>query len=279
LSAWLLLSIRRIVLSAKDYWTEDGPTVSEPAFVTIVQKNTVEPTVAVGELLDPGYHVNSILFLLPLVGLLVGYKSISTDRLAGHLQTQLVLPASRSTVLSARYLARAIVVALVVIGTLFAGWILTLRQFGEAPSIGPYVVFSLATVAYALVWLSIGFLISALVRSPLTAGALVVVVFCYQIVPIHQFLLEGTGLSHLRILDPRQAYIIVATAPYDQLISPLITVEGGSIDESGQWQLRFAETPVYVSWPVGLVVLLCWILGPLEYARRRFENLQLTEEQ
>jgi len=38
LSAWLLLSIRRIVLSAKDYWTEDGPTVSEPAFVTIVQK-------------------------------------------------------------------------------------------------------------------------------------------------------------------------------------------------------------------------------------------------
>ncbi|MFC3957759.1 ABC transporter permease [Halovivax cerinus] len=276
---YLAVSVRRIARGVTPpAGTSQGGRYSTYTYLDVPE--TFDAVYAVYGFTSPSWHVNSLLFLVPLIGLLLGYGTIATERETGQLFTSLSLPSPRSTVLYGTYFGRAIVLACAIGVVLAVGWISITNRF-ETVSVWRYLVFSLATIGYGLVWLSIGVAISAVFSTARRAAAGVFVAFGYQLLPVHEVVL---GLSPLypyyHVIDPRQAYLVLVAAPYDHLIpkTHVDAVLGSGGFGSYQMSTEFAAdaVPWFFSWPIAVAVLALWIAFPLWFACNQLDRLERT---
>ncbi|GAB3039617.1 ABC transporter permease [Natronobiforma cellulositropha] len=279
LLVWILVSVWRTVYGAETDGTPE--VISSTAYVVRVNPETSDAMYAVFEYLSVWWHVNSIHLLVPLVGLVLGYELIVTERERGRLQTSFLLPARRSTMIVGWYIARGVVLAVVLTVPLVVGWVLITSRFETGDPVA-YAIFTVATVGYGLAWLSIGVAVSAAAQSARQAATVVAVLYCYQLVPIHHLIVSGDPLYQLQLLDPRHAYLTVATAPYEHLFPRLHTNVAHDVYnwESTRWRTTFTseEIPAYLSWPVGVAILLSWIVLPLVYAARNVADTELVSQ-
>lgn len=213
-----------------------------------------------------GFLTGWLTTLLPLIGLLIGYNAICSDRASGSLLLTLSMPYSRRDVVAGKLFGRAgVFVAAIVAGLLAAG-ALVVYPFGELVVL-PFVGFVALTVGFGVLYTALGVAVSMAVSTKQRATVLAFGV--YFLFVLVWDVLEGAitfGLWQAGLIDdelPGVLEFVFAAEPgaiYERLIAGFIDP---SQSVSGAW---------YLSEWLALVLFAGWIVGPLALAFWRFSR-------
>jgi Cu-processing system permease protein len=160
--------------------------------------------------------LNLEVLVVPLMGLLMGALSVSTEREHGTLLSTLAQPVLLEEVFLGKFLG----LAAALLGTVLFGFglaALVIAQQGGVLQVGGYLVLVGYTFLFGLGYLSLGFLISALVRRSATAVGLALFVwlaseFLSDLGMIGTALalqLSPRGLLWLSLANPPQVFRLV----------------------------------------------------------------------
>ncbi|MCU4751746.1 ABC transporter permease [Halobacteria archaeon AArc-curdl1] len=221
-------------------------------------------------------------FLIPIVGLIVGYRAIVGERESGSIRFLLGLPNTRRDVLLGKLVGRTAVVAVpTVIGFAVGGLVLALLYEGFA--FGAYLGLFAFTVVMGLVYVAIALGVSASVDS--RAKALAVVATLYVVVDIAwsfvpmsiYWALERSfpGFENLPAwylflerLSPGQALSAISLTLVD-------FVGAEDIDVTAAGRVA-GEVPFYLENWFAWVIVLAWIFVPLGIGYLRFRDATLN---
>lgn len=207
---------------------------------------------------------------LPLLAILLGYKSIAHERTTGSLQLTLSFPNSRRDVVVGKYVGRSLVLLVPMAATLAIAGVVGVARYGSDGAL-LYPWFLLATAVYgiAFVGIAIGLSMSTSVDRRITFGAIGAYLLLVQIwdnihtatlLTLHRF--DFSVLSDMpdwallfRLVKPSESYYRLVRAGFD-------------VGQAGRYVGDSA--PFFVDWWMALVVLVAWCLVPLVVAFRRF---------
>ena len=222
----------------------------------------------------PGYMLEAVTLLVPLLGLLLGYKTIVAERASGQIALLLSLPHSRRGAVFGKFAGRLLVLAGVVgVGIVLAS-ALVAYPFGSL-EIGVLLAYLFVTLAFGTAFLSIGMAISTLTRSSRRAtggtfGVFFLFVILWQDLRAGLFfLLEYLGLASDGL--PNWALFVHGLEPgmlYRRIVDGFF-----SGVESGPY--LGPDAPLYLGEWVALVALLLWVVGPISFGYLRFERVDI----
>ena len=210
---------------------------------------------------------------VPLLGLLLGYKSISHARSSGSLFLTLSGPLSRRDLVVGTLVGRTVVLLVpTVVSLALAGVVGVVRYGTEGLLWFPLFLVLTALYGVAFVALAVGLSTSTAVDRRITLGALGGYVL---LVPfwgtVHSFGLLVLHRFDLRVLGamPDWALLVRLLAPPEAYYRALEV--GFSLDRAG----RYLDGPLYLDWWMGLVALAAWCVVPVVLGYRRFESADL----
>ncbi|WP_135536081.1 ABC transporter permease subunit [Halostella pelagica] len=212
---------------------------------------------------------------LPLLAILLGYKSIIHERSSGSLLLTLSLPHDRRDLAVGTFVGRSLVllvptlVALVVAGAAGAAFYGT-----DGLATYPWFLFATALYGLSFVGIAVGLSMSTTVDRWVTFGALggylLLVTFweafhSVTLLLLHRF--DFTVLTDLpdwallfRLVEPWQAYNRLLRFGVDTSLASRYVGDG---------------VPVYVDWWMGIVLLVAWTCVPLALGFYRFSRSDL----
>ena len=220
-----------------------------------------------------------------LAALLACYKSVAGERESGTIKVLLSLPHSRRDVLVGKWLGRAAVLAIPVVGTFVVGVAIggvLMGTFAPAATGALAVMTLFFTVVYASVYVGISAMSDSDTRVTLVAvGFFVVVEMLWNVVTLvllfvaNGFSMPGPGASLpswyflAYQVPPSAAFTTSLSAVIPDAGTTMANAGGGQVPTAGQFD-AFFTTP----W-LGVVVLLGWGLVPIVLGYRRFSRADL----
>lgn len=217
-------------------------------------------------------------FLVPIIGLLVGYKAVAGERESGSLKLLLGLPHTRRDVVLGKVIGRTAVVAVSIIVGFGVGGIV-LYALTDSFSALNYLLFTATTILLGLTFVSLSVGLSSATASTTRAawgafGILALFQFIWGVLGF-LFLFAVTGslpqppvpdwyLLFTR-LNPQNAYqtAITATLPGSESLTAVFA-------SSSQGNRSF-----YLEGWFGYVILLFWAVIPLALTHLRFRDSDL----
>lgn len=215
-----------------------------------------------------------VTLLFPLVGVVLGYRTVVAERESGTIVLLMSLPNSRAEMVLGKILGRTTVLTgSLVVGTVGAGLVLATQYPSFAP--GRYLLFVLAALVYGLGFVAIATALSmALSTARRVVGAafgvyvLLVMVWnvLVDVLVAVLFRFEPEGLADPPLWAESVTFLTPRTT-FEYLVSEALGVGGGptTVAVDSQW---FASTGVAV------VVLLGWVVVPLLVGYARFERAE-----
>ena len=214
--------------------------------------------------------VDIVVPLVPLLGIFLGYRSIADDRADGSALLTLSLPNSRRDLLAGTFAGRSVVLLVPSLLTLVAAGIVGAVLYGTDGAVG-FLWVLLATALYGLAFVAVGVGLSAVTTSERritygAAGGYLLLVYLWSglvsffVSFLHRF---DSGVSTpdwvqlLQLAQPSEAYLRLLRAGLD-------------IDAAGQYV--GPDSPLYIDWWTGLLLLALWTVVPLAVAYRRFTS-------
>jgi ABC-2 type transport system permease protein len=223
---------------------------------------TTVPPVSDVTIVDLDQLLRGILvFLVPLFGLLLGYRAVVGERVGGQLVLLLSFPCSRLDVVLGKAIGRGVVL----VGTITAGTLgaaaLVEYPFGTV-GLDTLAVFLGATVLYGVVFLMIGIGLSTVTASIRRGTVLTFAVFFLSVVAWPG--LDGYFLQALQYVDlagdtlPDWARFVYGAEPtllYQRVMNTFVAnVDSGPyLGPSAPW---------YLSGGVASVLLIAWVILP-----------------
>jgi len=216
---------------------------------------------------------NIVGLVLPALGILLGYRSISDDREDGSLLLALSFPHSRGDLIVGTLVGRAVVLVVPTVATLAVAGVVGAVQYGTDGILWyPWFLFATALYGMAFVGVGVGLSMSTTSDRRITFGAvggyLLLAVLWRGLVSfaigfIHRFDpsigMPDWGLL-LQLIGPAEAYSRLVHAGFDV----------GGVD-----QYVGVSVPPYVDWWGALLVLVAWIAVPVALGFRRFRAADL----
>ncbi len=212
--------------------------------------------------------INIVLLVVPLMGLTLGAISLAGERERNTLQYLLAQPVTQFEVLLGKYLGLAIALfSALVLGFGISGIFISLQ--GGSAEINLYLLMVLLAFMLALVSLSLGFLISSMVRKGSTAISIALFIWLLLLI-FGDLGLMGTSimlrlgvgqLLTLTLLNPMQIFKIAA----------ILNIRGSLevLGPAGIYALRTYGTQLM---PGLIAILLAWTLLPLTFAYYAFRR-------
>jgi Cu-processing system permease protein len=203
--------------------------------------------------------INIVLLIVPLMGLTLGAISLAGERERSTLLYLLAQPVTQLEVLLGKYLGLAIALfSALVLGFGISGILIAVR--GGSAEINLYLLMVLLAFMLALVSLSIGFLISSVVRKGSTAISIALFIWLLLLIfgdlgimGTSMVLKLGVGqLFTLTLLNPMQIFKIAA----------ILNIRG-SLEVLGPAGIYALRTYGSQLMPGLIAVLLAWALLPL----------------
>lgn len=205
----------------------------------------------------PGFVTGWLTTIIPLVGVLLGYNAVVSDRESGALLLSLSLPHSRRDVVLGKLVGRTGPLAATIVGTMALAGALVVYPFGELALV-EFAAFVGLTVVFGAVWTGLGIAVSLSVATKRRAlvlgfGLFFVLVFVWETAESAlQAGLRTAGLGGDAL--PAATRFVFGLAPgraftrvTDGFIDPAATVGG----------------PWYLGEWVGLAVLVGWAVFPI----------------
>jgi len=212
--------------------------------------------------------INIVLLIVPLMGLTLGAMSLAGERERSTLLYLLAQPVSQLEVLLGKYLGLAIALfSALVLGFGISGIFIALQ--GGSAEFDLYLLMVLLAFMLALVSLSIGFLISSVVRKGSTAISIALFIWLLLLVfgdlgimGTSMVLKLGVGqLFTLTLLNPMQIFKIAA----------ILNIRG-SLEVLGPAGIYALRTYGSQLMPGLIAVLLAWSLLPMTLAYFAFRR-------
>lgn len=222
----------------------------------------------------PAYLESAVTLLLPLLGLLLGYKSIVGERASGRLGLLLSLPHSRRDVVVGKFLGRGLLlVAAVATGVIVGSWLVYYPYGSLEPGVA--LAYFLLTALFGLSFVGIALAISTLTTSEhvATAGAFgtffVMVVVWPEIRPLLELALDRLGLANGSL--PDWALFVHGLTPgmcYERVLAGFFANSPGGpyFAEGAAWYLG--------EW-IALLLLVGWAVVPITLGYLRFQSTDL----
>jgi ABC-2 type transport system permease protein len=212
---------------------------------------------------------------IPLVALLLGYKSILAERTGGQLRLALSVPHSRWDVTVGKFVGRSVVFAVpTALALCLAGGVAIALADGGVPwlwlpwSVGVTVLYGMAFVGVA-----VGVSLSTAAGRRVTVctiGAYLVTVVLWEdlhtavLLILHRFDMAVTNDM------PGWALFVRLAAPSESF--DLLVRTGFAVNRAG----RYVDSGVpYVVWPAALGLLVAWTLVPVALGYLRFRTVDL----
>jgi ABC-2 type transport system permease protein len=187
-------------------------------------------------------YTSTVTLLIPLVAIFVGFAAISKERTSGSMKILLSLPHSRKDVIIGKVFGRCAVlgVPLVAALTLTAAFLVA-SELTFKPEL--FALFSLFSVLYALVFVSIIVSISGAFENSIWAGATSFIFYLFSTY-VWNFVANGIGSSlqnelgvegpirwHvvllLKLLNPNQAYKTLTNSMLNDGDTPVLSARLG----------------------------------------------------
>jgi ABC-2 type transport system permease protein len=211
--------------------------------------------------------------LLPLLAILLGYKTVAAERESGTLVLLLALPHSRRDVFAGKYLGRATVLAVTVaVAFALAGWLVA-YPYGSV-SLVNHVALTVLTLLLGAVFLGIAMALSVLSRTELRAtlsSVGVFVLFTMLWGPLRagaRGVLTEAGVLEDGFADPVLfLYSLEPTTLYGRV--------GELFLGDGTDPVFGSTVPWYGSEWLALALFLAWVVVPPALAYWRFEGVEL----
>jgi Cu-processing system permease protein len=212
--------------------------------------------------------INIVLLVVPLMGLTLGAISLAGERERSTLLYLLAQPVTQLEVLLGKYLGLAIALfSALVLGFGVSGILITIQ--GGSAEINLYLLMVLLAFMLALVSLSIGFLISSMVRKGSTAISIALFIWLLLLIfgdlglmGTSMVLQLGVGqLFTLTLLNPMQIFKIAA----------ILNIRGSLevLGPAGIYALRTYGSQLL---PGLIAVLAAWTLIPMSLAYISFRR-------
>jgi len=233
-----------------------------------------------GELsgLDLVFFLQSpVALLVPLTGLLLGYKSIAGEIDSGSVKILLSLPHSRSSVVVGKLLGRTAVLTVPILIGFGVAAVLVVALY---PTFSPgyYVAFVGLTVLFGLAYVSIAVAVSATTKSTTRAavgifGAFALFNFLWDVI--------GYGINYVvTSLTEGQGYFFPGLQPpnwflFYQRLSPNGAFSGAMTamlprDSNLAGLFPQGDVPIYLQDWFSLLILVAWVVVPLALGYQRF---------
>lgn len=203
--------------------------------------------------------INLVLLIVPLMGLTLGALSLAGEREQGTLLYVMAQPVTQFEVLMGKFLglALALLVALV-LGFGLSG--LLIAWHGGATQAGAYLGLVGLAFVLSLISLSLGFLISAAVRSSATAVG--IALFCWLLLVFFGDLgIMGTSL--VLSIDIGQLFALALLNPLQVFKMAAIFTIRGSLEVLGPAGVYAARSYGTQLVPLLLTILSAWVILPL----------------
>lgn len=212
--------------------------------------------------------------LLPLVGIVLGYRTVIAERESGTVALLMSLPNSRTDMVLSKFIGRAAVLA----GALAAGAVssaVVLVARYPSYALDQYLLLLLGGFVYALVFVAIAMAlsmaISTLRRVIIAAfGAYVLLVMFWtsvvDVLVTMLFRFDPRALADIPLWAESAIFLSPGTA-LNYLLSTTLDIGSGAtgITVDSQW---------FASPAVAAVVLITWIVVPLLVGNLRFERAE-----
>ncbi|MFB6229032.1 MAG: ABC transporter permease [Halobacteriales archaeon] len=211
--------------------------------------------------------------LLPALGILLGYRSISDDREDGSLLLELSFPHSRKDLIVGTAVGRTIVLAVPTLVALVIAGAVGAFQYGTDGVLW-YPWFLFVTVLYgaAFVGVSMGLSMATTSDRRITFGA----VGGYLLLASLWSGLVSFGFTVLHRFNPDEAIpdwglLLQLAGPSESFVR--LMRAGFDLNRAGQYVGE--GTPFYVDWWGALLLLALWVVVPLALGFRRFRTADL----
>lgn len=203
-------------------------------------------------------------YLVPIIGLVIGYAAIAGERESGSLKFLLGLPHTRRDVVLGKILGRSAVVAVSILVGFTVG-LIGLFAFVGSVSIVDYLLFTVVTILFGFVYVCIAVGISATTGSTTKAGAAAfgLIVFFWFIWSFLAMALLYVVEGELWMEEHPDWYVSLLSLSPDAAYSSAIA----AVFDEGQFTVASAygvENPPLLAEPwFGFVLLAIWGLVPL----------------
>jgi Cu-processing system permease protein len=212
--------------------------------------------------------LNLILFIVPLMGLLIGAMSLSNEREQGSLAFLMAQPVSPTEILLGKYLGAAIaLIAAIFLGFGASGAVISF--YAGSAQIGGFVILLLFTGLLGLSFLSLGFLLSVFSTRSATATGLVFFVWFFFV------FLSDLGIigAVLNIrFAPDELFWLSVSNPLQSFKLAVIGALQKSLEAfgmAGQYATdAFGNAYIFVM----AALIIFWILTPLGISLWRFNT-------
>lgn len=220
------------------------------------------------------FMVSSAALLVPLVGLLLGHRTIVGERSSGRLTLLLSLPYDRLDVVVGKFVSRVVALGAAIAVGIVAGAALVNYPFGsfEADTVGAYL---LGTLLYGAAFVGVGLAISTATTSSAVASSAAFGTFFLFVAVWSQ--LQGVfraGLDYLGLAKgtmPDWALFVYGAEPgmcYRRLVD-------GFFAGVEQGPYLGPDAPWYLGEWVAAILLAGWALGPATLGYLRFRSTDL----
>lgn len=216
--------------------------------------------------------------LVPIIGLLLGYKAVAGEVESGSMKLLLSLPHSRSNVVLGKFIGRlSVLTVAIVIGFAVA----TAVVLALYPEISPekYALFILLTIVFGGAYVSIGIGISALTKSTAKAGASIFgVFFLFNILWVWigraiNWAVNGSFFFTNPLNPPDWFIFYTRLSPngaFNGVLQPML-----DLPPSAQGIMTPDSTAFYFSTWFTLCILIVWVVLPAGIGYLRFHNADL----
>lgn len=215
-------------------------------------------------------------YLVPIIGLVIGYAAIAGERESGSLKFLLGLPHTRRDVVLGKILGRSAVVAVSILVGFLVG-LIGLFVFVGSVSIVDYLLFTVVTILFGFVYVCIAVGLSSMTGSTTKAGA-----GAFGLIMFFWFLWSFIAMGALYLVEgelwmeqhPDWYVSLLSLSPDAAYGSAIAAVFG-----EGQFTMASVygiEDPPLLAEPwFGFVVLAVWALVPLGIGLWQFGRVDL----
>ena len=248
------------------------------AIPSLIAEDGVTPTFEDGV----SFLFTPIGFLIPIIGLIVGYRSIVGERESGSIRFLLGLPNTRRDVLLGKVLGRAAVVGVpTLIGFGVGGAVIAVLY--EGFDVSDYVGLFVFSLSMGLLYVAVAVGISASVSSRAKAltgvvGFFVIFDFLWSFVPMAVYWVIESELPAFDGL-PAWYVFVERLSPSEALSAIALTLIdfAGTGDVDLTTEARIAgDVPFYLEAWFAWIIVVLWIVVPLAIGYLRFRRATLN---
>jgi len=218
-----------------------------------------------------GFLQSAGVLLVPIIGLLVGYKAVVGERESGSLKLLLGLPHSRRNVVFGKLVGRTLVVAVPILVGYLAAAIIGIALFDTFAFVD-FILFTLLTIGFGLAYISIAVGFSSAMASQSRAAALAIGLWVMfqlgwqALVILVQWVVNGFSLPSGQ-MEPWLVLLLQITPNGGYGMSTFFFIPDEAF--TSQYDAFYLQ-----DW-FGLVILAFWIVVPITLGYLRFERADL----